>query len=774
MRPAVCAAILGAGVGVGILVYVLTRRSSGGPKGRPTLGRSATSMLARRPSQPSAGGEARQYRAFVSHMKAEAAMEARFVQSEIETISGRCCFLDSDDLKDLSQLTKHVRDSEVLVLVQTKSVLTRPWVLIELVTAVRAGIPIVGVSLDGRKDAEYSHDAARDLLLNLDERLDQMTPGAAAALREQAVDPREAAWLLSSTLPQIISVALNVCASRRLLAATIDDLVDALDQAKPPAPVPATEAEWVEKREITRLEEAALAKRFKAGVAKSKDGGGGGARLATGASLLESIKAHVGDPARRRSLQSVAYLLQAVHSAAAQAVHLKDDCEQFGLVAATLEQRLVGAAAGGALAAAPLDAIGRLADALEEAIALLRLFATAELDAADLAAHYRRGALPSLAEKLEASGVELGGRRAAAPPLDASGQSGYFEQSKRLDTRLADGFVERDLAKQPLSSGATPAADASSAGAVALPTVRVGAQVAAVDALRAEMAAAQAVASDATAQQQAVLEMQNKVLLEQVAQMQSMMAKQQMLMSQYMTKWPTPLDEAERLLTVERSELMSMMPGSAPLAPVDAVVRELCASPLCADVYGVFVNIIDASFQKAISYSLRTPYKALREAKVTTRWMLPNDVSENVRGHIGIPRKLSSCQYVVATGQMFCHARSERDPFAQNEAMQLRDALADAGSTTEREKFDEILSDDGFYKALEDTSVTGDDQPVFDVFKSLFSGEYTYAGAPVRYGGRVMGALCTMGTRPKATAEERAELERYADRVSALLEKIIV
>ena len=44
--------------------------------------------------------------------------------------------------------------------------------------------------------------------------------------------------------------------------------------------------------------------------------------------------------------------------------------------------------------------------------------------------------------------------------------------------------------------------------------------------------------------------------------------------------------------------------------------------------------------------------------------------------------------------------------------MQLRDALADAGSTTEREKFDEILSDDGFYKALEDTSVTGDDQPV--------------------------------------------------------------
>ena len=36
-------------------------------------------------------------------------------------------FLDSDDLKDLSQLQQHVRHSDVFVLLQTKHVLERPW-----------------------------------------------------------------------------------------------------------------------------------------------------------------------------------------------------------------------------------------------------------------------------------------------------------------------------------------------------------------------------------------------------------------------------------------------------------------------------------------------------------------------------------------------------------------------------------------------------------------------------------------------------------------------
>ena len=60
---------------------------------------------------------------------------------------GQRIFLDSDDLRTLSDLTTHVRESDVLVLVQSKSVLTRPYCLLELLTACQHGVPIVGVCL---------------------------------------------------------------------------------------------------------------------------------------------------------------------------------------------------------------------------------------------------------------------------------------------------------------------------------------------------------------------------------------------------------------------------------------------------------------------------------------------------------------------------------------------------------------------------------------------------------------------------------------------------
>ena len=53
------------------------------------------------------------YAAFVSHYKLESAMEARYVQNELEQKLGRQVFLDSDDLRDLRQLQEHVRQSEV-------------------------------------------------------------------------------------------------------------------------------------------------------------------------------------------------------------------------------------------------------------------------------------------------------------------------------------------------------------------------------------------------------------------------------------------------------------------------------------------------------------------------------------------------------------------------------------------------------------------------------------------------------------------------------------
>ena len=51
---------------------------------------------------------------------------------------------DTRRSRNLDQLRDHVKNSKVLVLVQTKSVLTRPYCLIEVLTALEHRIPIVG------------------------------------------------------------------------------------------------------------------------------------------------------------------------------------------------------------------------------------------------------------------------------------------------------------------------------------------------------------------------------------------------------------------------------------------------------------------------------------------------------------------------------------------------------------------------------------------------------------------------------------------------------
>jgi hypothetical protein len=113
---------------------------------------------------------------FVSHAKAEAAMEARFVQTWLEkrlsSDRGRATvFLDSDNLKDLTQLTQHVKDSAVFILIQSKIVLTRPYCLLELLTAIKHDVPIVGLCLMG-VSAQYKFEDAQHWLGNLDSLLE--------------------------------------------------------------------------------------------------------------------------------------------------------------------------------------------------------------------------------------------------------------------------------------------------------------------------------------------------------------------------------------------------------------------------------------------------------------------------------------------------------------------------------------------------------------------------------------------------------------------------
>ena len=90
-------------------------------------------------------------------------------------------FLDSSTLSDLRGLiTDGVHKSETLVLLATKGVLTRPWCLIELFEAKRAGVPIVICEL---ANSGWVLEEQRDFISNLEDVMEVCNPEGLQLLR---------------------------------------------------------------------------------------------------------------------------------------------------------------------------------------------------------------------------------------------------------------------------------------------------------------------------------------------------------------------------------------------------------------------------------------------------------------------------------------------------------------------------------------------------------------------------------------------------------------
>ena len=187
---------------------------------------------------PSAGmtnATPRRFAAFLSHYKLECGTEARLVQLQLKPIvqanpivagGSTDIFLGSDDLSDLRLLLSHVKETQVLVLLQSKGVLTRPWVIIELHTALTHGIPIVALNVQNH--APYDYAAASEFLLNFDKDIELANPGAAQLLIDMGIDPVDVAYRLSDCLPNIISTNFIPNASEKILRASLEDLSDAM------------------------------------------------------------------------------------------------------------------------------------------------------------------------------------------------------------------------------------------------------------------------------------------------------------------------------------------------------------------------------------------------------------------------------------------------------------------------------------------------------------------------------------------------------------------
>jgi hypothetical protein len=73
------------------------------------------------------------YVCFLSHFKAEAAAEARYIKDSLDRMTGCQAYLDSSTLADLRELfASGVDVSEVLVLMLSPGLLTRPWCILEI------------------------------------------------------------------------------------------------------------------------------------------------------------------------------------------------------------------------------------------------------------------------------------------------------------------------------------------------------------------------------------------------------------------------------------------------------------------------------------------------------------------------------------------------------------------------------------------------------------------------------------------------------------------
>lgn len=104
---------------------------------------------------------------FLSHYKVEAGTEAALMcegldrmldttQPQMATSFTTPVFLDSENLSDLRQLQRQVELSHNLILLLTPGVLSRPWCLVEVVTARRNHVRIVPVKVE-RQGADFQY-----------------------------------------------------------------------------------------------------------------------------------------------------------------------------------------------------------------------------------------------------------------------------------------------------------------------------------------------------------------------------------------------------------------------------------------------------------------------------------------------------------------------------------------------------------------------------------------------------------------------------------------
>ena len=139
----------------------------------------------------------------------------------------------------------------------------------------------------------------------------------------------------------------------------------------------------------------------------------------------------------------------------------------------------------------------------------------------------------------------------------------------------------------------------------------------------------------ASYQQAEMLKIQNEILMKQVMQMNAM----QLQMSEFMSKFPLPVNEHKRLYTIKELQLSKLGVIAALEDYIDGFIlkhrKKYC-------MRGCMVNIMDMDVQSCVAYRLEHPFELN---------LLGRPVSSEP---FQASRQMSKCQYVVADDAVVC------------------------------------------------------------------------------------------------------------------------
>ena len=151
----------------------------------------------------------------------------------LRTILHAPVYLDSSSLPDLRTLfTEGIHQSDTVLLLATKGVLTRPWCMLEILEARRHEVPIVFCKIETRG---FDADEAREFIGNLEAKLAVSNPSALELLRNHlGGDMSELREAMMSVLPAASAPPLltwNPHAGDGEIVARLKDIVAAMAAA---------------------------------------------------------------------------------------------------------------------------------------------------------------------------------------------------------------------------------------------------------------------------------------------------------------------------------------------------------------------------------------------------------------------------------------------------------------------------------------------------------------------------------------------------------------